>query len=134
MTILNEKPPAWLYDRCVKEFGADFDKGNVFTYGDVVYAKDPIPGHLAVHESVHIKQQDLIGKDAWWEKYFTDRLFRMREEVEAYRAEYLDMKENIKDRNSLDKALRFLSNSLSHDYKLGINTLQASALIKNKQS
>lgn len=80
-----EKPPAHIYDRCVKEFGVSWDKGIVFTYGDTVHSKYPIGADLEAHEATHIRQQAAMGKDIWWERYFTDKEFRLSQELEAYR-------------------------------------------------
>lgn len=85
MTIIysHEKPP--IYERCVKEFGVDWDKGVIFTYGNTVYSKHELPEDLKAHEATHVKQQTEMGKDVWWDRYFADPKFRLEQEVEAYR-------------------------------------------------
>lgn len=86
MKISNERPPAEIYDRAVKQSGVDFDQGVVFTVGDTVYTKNPLPYYLKVHEAVHIKQQE--GVPDWWDVYFENPEFRYQQELEAYRAQW----------------------------------------------
>ncbi len=80
-----EIPP--IYIRCRDLFGASWDKGYVFTYGNTIYSKfgDDLTRDLKVHEETHVRQQEAMGKDKWWNLYFTNKEFRLKQEVEAYR-------------------------------------------------
>lgn len=82
-----EKPP--MYDVCHKYFGADWDRGTIFAYGDTIHAKYPttVTKDVEAHEMVHMRQQAdfLGGKDAWWQKYLDDTDFRCSQEIEAYK-------------------------------------------------
>ena len=78
-----EKPP--VYEKCREIFGADWDKGTVFTYGGTVHSKFPLTEDLKAHEATHVRQQLAMGKELWWERYLTDPEFRLSREVEAYR-------------------------------------------------
>lgn len=82
-----EKPP--MYDICHKHFGADWDKGTIFAYGDTIHAKYPhtVTPDVEAHEEVHFRQQEAIGKDIWWDKYINDDYFRTTQEVEAYKVQ-----------------------------------------------
>lgn len=132
MKILHSKPPEWLQTACREQFGAEYEKGMMFTLGDTVYSKDPIPEDWQVHEAVHSKQQLAIGPEKWWERYFKDRIFRMGQELEAYKAQYTFIESYCKDRNTLDKACRELARQLATIYGLNINQMQAYKLIKSK--
>lgn len=84
----DKKPP--MYDICEKYFGASWDKGTIFAYGDVVHAKDIsfVTPDAYAHEAVHMRQQEIYGdKDAWWDRYLRDDKFRSNQEVEAYKAQ-----------------------------------------------
>ena len=73
MKILNQRPPAWIYDACIKQF--DPPKGTVFSVADVIYNPDgiDIPDHLIIHENVHGSQQqyDEEVATAWKWKHTT---------------------------------------------------------------
>lgn len=98
MRFSREKP--LVYEQCRQQFGIDWDKGIVLTYGDVIHCKTDLDDHLVIHESVHIAQQTKMGKDAWWAKYFTDPVFRLSQEIEAYREQwqYIQLKYNRHER------------------------------------
>src|SRR3990167_5904365 len=99
MKQINDYPPN------IEQIRAAFPlhKGIVFTYGDTIYNPDGgfIDQHLEAHEATHALQQALIGVDRWWDRYIRDPVFRFRQELEAYRAQYQDRKTVEKDRNTL---------------------------------
>jgi hypothetical protein len=128
MKISNVPPP--VYDLCVKKFGVDFNQGFVFTYGDTVHTKFPLPSDLIVHESVHIKQQGTKPEE-WWDKYLADRDFRLSQEVEAYSAQYQFFARGT-DRNLAYRFLLKIAGDLSVHYDLGISKSEAALLIKGK--
>lgn len=67
-----------------------------FTYGEVCYTNYfPLSPDLVIHERHHTKQQNAIGKDLWWDKFFIDPEFRLQQELECYRKQIA----SIKDRN-----------------------------------
>ena len=74
-----------IYYKCREKFGIDWHKGVIITYGDTVYCKFNISDDLKVHEETHVRQQNEMGKELWWEKYFDNKKFRLSQEVEAYR-------------------------------------------------
>jgi aminoglycoside N3'-acetyltransferase len=112
MILSKELPPKDIYDKAVKLFGANFNKGTTFTIGETIHCKDGMTEDLLVHEKVHIKQQGKRYRK-WWDKYFNDKEFRLQEELEAYREQYKWVKENIKNRNQQSKYLLFFAESLS---------------------
>lgn len=80
--ISTDLPPNW--DRIQKEFPHSNKEETVVAYGGTIYSKYPMSDHLIAHEKVHLEQQE--GKpEAWWELYFTDKDFRLQQELEAYK-------------------------------------------------
>ena len=132
MKIIHSKPPEWLEKACKEQFGAEYDSGAIYTLGEEIFAKDPLPEDWKVHEGVHVRQQKEIEPRKWWDMYFKDRVFRMKQELEAYREQYSFIQSYCKDRNTLDKACRELARQLSTLYGLNINQRQAYQLIKQK--
>ena len=110
MRIVVSEPPN--IERLKKVF--DFEgKKPIFTFGDTIYNPHgtPLADHIIIHEEVHQKQQK--DPNEWWEKYLTDKEFRLSQEVEAYREQYKYAVKYIKDKNTLAKFLHALSADLS---------------------
>lgn len=128
---LSTVPPP-VYERARELWGVDFDKGVVFTFGDTIHCKWPIPPDVLAHELVHVKQQTEQSKDYWWFKYFTDAEFRLEQELEAYRAQYQWIVKHVKDRNIRAKYLTHYAQCLSGEM-YGKMLLQTDAikLIRN---
>lgn len=99
-----EKPP--MLEVCEKYFGASWDRGTIFAYGDTIHAKNPsrITPDVEAHELVHLEQQRVMGKDIWWDMYLKDADFRCRQEIPAYKAQLKYALDHY-DRN-LRRALR----------------------------
>lgn len=109
--ISKDKPE--IYTRLNEKFGVEWNDGVIICYGDTLHCKYDMPPEKIVHEMVHIKQQEKIGKELWWELYLSNESFRLEQEVEAYRSEYKFIKENIKDRNQRFNFLYEMSRNLS---------------------
>lgn len=93
MKFSTDKP--LVYNQCHDQFGVNWEDGIVITYGDTIYCKfSPLTPDLIVHESVHIRQQKELGPMTWWEHYFEDKDFRLKVELEAYRAQIDWMREH----------------------------------------
>lgn len=113
MKIDNVNNPPNL-QKLIDIFGINYNKGIIVTYGDTIYCKYQLSPNKIAHESIHIKQQ---GNDpeAWWNKYYIDKQFRLTQELEAYKAE-LPIIKQVKDRNLrykiIDKNARDLSSSM----------------------
>lgn len=77
-------------------------RGTVFAYGDRIYAPDSdgtLPPDLIVHEETHFEQQRLVGgPEAWWRSYIDDPVFRLAQEVEAYRRQYASVADHPRAR------------------------------------
>lgn len=72
-----------------KVFPAAHNLGTIFTYGNVIYVANGagLPRSLIAHEVIHVKQQELYGRDEWWDRYLTDKQWRFEQELAAHRME-----------------------------------------------
>ncbi len=111
MKVSNRIPE--IYEKCRNQFGVDWERGVIITYGDTVYCKHSLPEHKIAHEYAHVIQQLNMGTEIWWKKYLTDKEFRLSQEVEAYQAEADYITKNIKDRNQRFNLLRQIYLDLS---------------------
>ncbi len=77
------------------------NENTAFPYNHVIYTDKPesITPDLLIHEEVHFKQQDEIGLDTWIDNYFNDIAFRIKMELEAYKAQIKYFKD---DKNTQD--------------------------------
>lgn len=128
MKISHEIPP--IYYKCKEAFNVDWNKGVVITYGDTVYSKEDITPDLEIHEATHIKQQTDIGVDKWWERYFKDEEFRLKQETEAYINQYNWIKKNVKDRNMVARLRNHIIKSMVLNYGKMITLEEAQKIIK----
>ena len=87
----------------------EIDDHTIFTYGNTVYFNRDLSYDLVAHEIIHVFQQTEMGAKKWWKKYLEDKDFRMKEELEAYKRQYLVMKRND------DVKAAFLLDSISSD-------------------
>ncbi len=86
MKVLTLFPPN--YTAINRAFGVR-GKPVIFAYRDIIYnpSRIKVTPALMAHEAVHCGQQG-TDPDAWWASYICDSEFRLREELEAHRAEY----------------------------------------------
>lgn len=130
LSIINEKPP--VYERCREQFGIDWDRGIVITYGENIYTKGKtLPSDLIVHESVHIDQQLKYGKDKWWDEYFVNPAFRKSQEVEAYQAQGRFLKKIATDRNKLHTIFHKIATNMVQFYGDIFTYSEAMAILKS---
>ncbi len=131
MKILKEVPIQLLVK--IREAGMDPDvRYTVFTYGDILYnpGGGDIPDDLMVHEETHTKQQSAFP-DEWWDKYLTDKSFRLEQETEAYANQYDYYCSKHKDYYKQQKFVERLASDLSSSlYGNLCNINQAIFLIK----
>ena len=105
MKIIQAYPPN------IKEIREHFDiigrSDVVFTYGDVLFnpGGGDIRKDLMVHEETHSKQQQKLGSEKWWKKYFEDPKFRLEMELEAYGNQLKTYRENNK--RNLSKVMMY---------------------------
>ena len=133
MKISTEKPPN--YDLILHHFPNCEKQKAVFTYGDIIF--NPffnvlITPDLEKHEEVHSKQQG-DNPLMWWDRYFKDKEFRLREELLAYASQYRFVKDTLKNQNGLvNWLLEKLAEALSSElYKLDISYGEAKSKIRN---
>lgn len=132
--IVAGRPPN--FAAIVKAFPqAARDKTTIFTYGHVIYVSDgkQMPRSIIAHETVHVVQQDLIGRDEWWTNYLADKKFRFEMELAAHRIEHaVAMTEGNHDHRRRVTAL--IAKRLSGPLYGRMCTLnKAKQLIKEKQ-
>ncbi len=111
MEILHEQPPIL---NKILEAGMIPKKTTIFAYKGKIYNPSgvDIPADILVHEEVHLKRQQ--GKeDGWYDKYLTDKEFRLKEEIAAFREQYKFFCEMVKDRNLRARYLHSLAKNLS---------------------
>jgi hypothetical protein len=112
MKISTQKPPN--YDLIKAAFPTiEWGDGIAVAYGDTVYAKYPLRPDVVVHEATHLNQQEVIGRDIWWDRYLKDATFRFKNEVEAYQAQVRFISDAVKDRNQRFQLVHHLALDLS---------------------
>lgn len=77
----------------------------IFTWGSTIFAPSPLTDDLITHERRHVIQQHgLLGPWFWWWKFAKDPAFRLDQEVEAYGAQVMWLRQRVRAR----KALQYL--------------------------
>ncbi len=99
MRVVHEPPPKKIAKACLYKFGASYEDGVCFTYGDAVHSQYLLRPDVEAHERVHIEQQCSYGIIAWWDRYLCDDDFRLEQELEAYRAQWRFVQNSERDRN-----------------------------------
>lgn len=87
-TIVRAYPPN--IEAIAKVYPNAMGKGVIFSYGDRLFNPTAvqIPKQLIAHEGEHGRRQEAAGVEAWWNRYLTDRLFMLDEEIYAHHAEW----------------------------------------------
>ena len=112
MRIIHSRPPAIVWDRASTLLGAN--ESTLFAYAPDIY----VPGggalddFLIAHERTHLKQQG-TDPDAWWERYFVDPLFRVEQEIAAYRNQLASFAKVHKDRNDRARFTRMIASDFA---------------------
>lgn len=113
MKPIRAYPPNWT--RIAAVFPVKGKQGIIYAYGDRLYNPSGVAltPWIIAHELVHGTRQ---GKDAavWWDRYLTDKDFRLEEELLAHIAEYKEYLKHHDDAkyNYLDTIARRLSSPL----------------------
>jgi len=73
----------------IEEFERKFPitEDTIFIFKDTIYANNEMPYDILEHEIQHLKQQMKIGAKKWIRLYLTDREFRLKMELDAYKAQ-----------------------------------------------
>ena len=65
---------------------------NIFAYDRKIYnpGGGRLPPELVAHERVHFRQHSEYkgGFEAWWERFLTDKKFRLDQEIPAHQVEW----------------------------------------------
>jgi len=129
MKVIYSNPPNY------EDIEAKFHPGKsvVYTYGDTLYNpyNAPLNHPLMVHEQTHAMQQGDDPK-SWWNRYIDDPIYRVSQEVEAYRNQYVAFCKIKKDRNARARFLYILASDLSGEvYGRCVSFPEAHQKIKN---
>jgi hypothetical protein len=122
MRLVLEKPA--IYETLQKQFGIVWESGVVITYGDTCYCVHNISQDVMAHEEVHMHRQLAMGVEKWWDRYLKDPEFRVQEELEAYRKQYIFIKKNSRDRRVIFNESMRLARDLSSSMYGGVCTFQ----------
>lgn len=131
MKISKEIPP--IYQTLHDQFGVEWEKGLVITWGDTIHTKlGKLPPDLIAHESTHVYQQTNFegGPDAWWKKYLADPSFRLREETAAYMIQVDFIKKNMVGRNARRQQFKHIVDSMVRMYGNMVTKEQAKEILK----
>lgn len=97
-------------------FNVKTNAGVVYTYAPHVYvpAARGLPPEIMAHEAVHLEQQKQAGgPQAWWDRYIADPVWRVEQELEAHKIEYLYYCHRKADRNARARYMHMLAQRLS---------------------
>lgn len=87
--VVQTPPPHWVLGPVHARWGVVFGEGVAFTVGRTVHASKALTADELAHELVHVEQQRHAGgPEVWWHLYLNDDDFRLRQEVQAYQAQY----------------------------------------------
>jgi len=65
----------------------------IFVFKDKIFSNlKEIPYDVVIHERTHLDQQFKIGAKKWIELYITDKEFRLKQELEAYREQLKEVR------------------------------------------
>lgn len=105
--------------------------GSIYAYDNVIYnpSERQIYEDEEIHEQVHFKQQGKQVK-VWWNKYLRDKDFRLSQEVEAYHAQLMWLREKGVSAKDRAIALSEMAKALSTDYAVDIDLHKARTLVK----
>lgn len=130
MKVVKDYPPN--YETIRLALNLQGNKTRFFCYGDAIYSPDGTepPEDVIYHEHIHELQQGKFP-DNWWAQYLTNKDFRLKQEIEAYGAQYKVLKDAGIRGKGLQMVLTDLATSLSMDYNLPITLQQAESKIRN---
>lgn len=133
MKVINKQPWIWKF---IQRWFPAAEWGKVtFTFYSRVYSKYEVPDYIIEHEKVHERQMTKFLPVAlvWLVLYWTNKRFRLKMEIPAYRREYQYLCEKVKDPNMQARALANLSLALSGPvYRKMISYQEAKTLISTK--
>ncbi len=87
----------------------------IFAYDDTIYTNNELPPDLLIHEQTHLKQQKKYGLDAWVKMFLEDDNFRLKMEIQAYKAQLASIKDREFRLRIRMESARNLSSSLYGD-------------------
>ena len=96
----------------VARFPNAANHGVYFSYGYTLYNPSgvTVTRELREHEATHGERQLAMGVEAWWNRYLTDRLFVLDEELHAHHAEW---RASVKRHGPDNRRLRMIAAKLA---------------------
>lgn len=112
--MIIDQPPA-IYKRLKEQFGVKWGDGIIITYFPNIYWVDgeTLSDEKRAHEQTHLRQQEKMGVELWWDKYCVDSNFRLSQEIEAYKNEIEYLRRIVPDRNKRFKMINQIAKDLS---------------------
>lgn len=125
-----ERPPNW--HKIIKAFPTiTWDDGIIITYGDTYHSAQLLSDDFIVHEATHMRQQQAIGIEEWWAKYFADPVFRLHQEVEAYRNQLKFLQEKYANRDRGERRF-YMRQHVAHFATILSSDIYGRMIIYNK--
>src|SRR3990167_1931247 len=118
--FINEFPP---FFQDIIKAGMKPEPTTIYPFSNVIYNPSglDIPQDVMIHEAVHIRQQGENPAD-WWQKYITDKDFRLNQELEANQEQYKFVCKVFKDRNKQARTLLAIARNMSGEvYNLNVS-------------
>ncbi len=109
--ITNQKPD--IYERLHEVFGVEWDNGLIIANKTGIHCKFELPPEKIAHEATHLRQQENVDIDEWWNRYILDKDFRLEMEIEACREEVNYIQAAYRDRNRRARMIHQVAVSLS---------------------
>ena len=105
----------------------------VFAYGAIIYnpTNKDIPPDVYEHEKKHMEQMQGWQPDAWWTKYCLDIFFRQQQEISAFCAQLIWVKNNWGSK-AFKFCLEECATNLSSNYGLDLNYNKAFTLLRHR--
>lgn len=88
------KQPPKIYKLIKNKFKVQYEDVVIAYYPNIYVKEGKLPFHKLTHEKVHLERQKEIGVEEWWNRYLNIPMFRLDEELRAYRAEIKDIIES----------------------------------------
>lgn len=111
MKIVYDLPPNWL--RLCEAFPEAKQHRPFVSYAGTIYATHKVTPDVYDHECIHDEQQSAIGLEAWWERYYSDPVFRYSQELPAYRQQIKTYSKTNRDKNAIARYRNAVAHILS---------------------
>lgn len=123
-----EQCPVW--ERIRQKFPAADPARTAVAYAPFLYFAGQVSPDLEAHELVHIRQQEAMGVEKWWENYLANPVFVKSQEAEAYERQGEFVRAAVRDRNARARILWRLRADMTGDlYNRAFTDREAKAIL-----